>query len=707
MTSISHVVLGIAILHLITPLLALENSRHDARKKVLDWLAENPEFKLNDKLAMRDGSIVVEETIEADEVLMVIPESKILTVDDEEDEDPSLCLLFEYLDYEIGLGEESKFAPYIFQIQQEQASDLLLPSLWSSTAQRLIMVVSITSPNFDIVSLIDDYSECIYYAKEDEDIVDEDVAQEDIADRDITAPVAEKHQVKHPDDSKTENKALEISPEDKVDRLILALAIKHQIDQTYFVPLYDQLPHHHLTYNVKHSVRDDDAIEVVAIETIPVGDEVVRQTKSCLQNCSPLETTVAIDTLKKYGEVQPYPHLWKLGNDLSFIYNGNSPEPIEDTMRGKGKSVKWINPPTRESQLEIMDEELTRQRKAYRKEVLLSTDSVDPKEWEQIDRYCRSLMGALKDAIKEGYEYLDTLETLQGNGDSQSDDDSEDESQEPSDHITERDNSVDGSCIADDVANEQYQEAEGVIPGSSMERVQEEMLAMKDALHHDYFGYLQGEANDPWLVKGCGTSERCTMVHIAKSRGCNSYDFNARRNQTEWATMRSAYIATVGPRRASIKLSYGSGFRIPIKIAHSPGRGRGVFATTDIPKGTLVWTSDFTATFEEGFQFRKFLSVLPDDMVCDLLFWCYTMKDEGEHVIACDLDESSLFNHADHRFEYNIGEIPVTNEGREEQKRKTRDIDSAFSLRDIDAGEELITSYDEFHSFGFDEMGLA
>ncbi|KAL3939559.1 MAG: hypothetical protein SGBAC_005746 [Bacillariaceae sp.] len=687
MRKTSLVAVGVGILHLITSSAAAENRRHDARKKVLDWLAEDPDFTFSDKLAMRDGRIVVEKTIEAGEVLMVIPGSKILTMyyeeEEYEEEDPNFCFLYEALDYEIHLGEESKFAPYMQQIQSEQSEDVVLPSLWSNTAQRLLILVSITSPNFDIVSLIDDYSGCIYYLKEEED---------------VAASILQEHQAKYKDGDKTGNIAIEISPKERTDRLILALAIKHQIDRTYFVPLLDQLPHHHLTYNVKHNTYDDESIEVVALKTIYAGEEISRQSRTCLQECNPQETTVSIDILKKYGEVQPYPHFWKFGNDLSFIYNGNL----------QLKSLVWINPPTREFQLQVMEKELTRQRKAYKNEVLLSKDSIDPKEWEQIDRYCRSLMGALKDAIKQGYEYLETLATLERNDDS--DADSEDGSLGPSDQGAEKHNDVDATCSAEDVVGVHYQEEEVITPGSNKERIYEEMFGMEDAMKDAmkdsmHLGYLPGEAQDPWLVKGCGLSEKCSMAHIALSRGCKSYAFVALRNETEWATMRSAYIATVGPRKASIQLSYGSGFRVPIKVGHSPGRGRGVFATTDIPKGTLVWASVFTATFEEGYQFRMFLSVLPDDMVCDLLFWCYTFKDGRDHVIACDLDESSLFNHADHGFEYNVGEIKVA-EAQGEQKRKAGDVDSAFALRDIELGEELVTAYDEFHSFGFEEMGL-
>merc|ERR1711935_826390 len=104
--------------------------------------------------------------------------------------------------------------------------------------------------------------------------------------------------------------------------------------------------------------------------------------------------------------------------------------------------------------------------------------------------------------------------------------------------------------------------------------------------------------------------------------------------------MRTAYIAIMGLEEASIDLKYGSGIKVPFMVGHSPGRGRGVFATKDIPKGTLIWKSQFTASLDEGMQFRKFLSVLPDDMVCDLIMWCYTSDED----IECDLDEASLFN---------------------------------------------------------------
>lgn len=651
------VVVGLAIFNVITPVFASDSiQNHDARKKVLEWLSEDPEFHFNNKLSLSDGRIVAKETIEEDEVLMVIPATKILSTDDEGKVAP-LCLLYATLVNEIDLGADSEFAPYLQQTQQEQATDILLPSLWSNTAQRLLIIVSLTRPDYDIVSLIDDHSHCIGYASHQ---------GEDIR--------FEKHQSKFKDTFENLNQVLTLSPREKTDRLILALAIQHQIDQKYFVPLYDQIPHHHLIYNVQHTIQNDGSMQVVALRTVQAGQQLSRQTRACLQNCQTNEQTVAIDAFAKYGVVQPYPHFWKLGNGVSFLYNGSAAT----------KSVTWITPPNQTRQIQIMQQELQSQRHHYKKEVLLSKDNIDPREWEQIDRYCRSLMGALKDAIQQGKEYLKAL----GTG-----------SDEDADESCSIENSADPDEEEDDDDDDDDE-----FPASKRERMYEEMDWTKDLGKLSASKPPREEAGDPWLVKGCGTSERCTMVHIAISRGCASYEYSSRRNETEWATMRSAYIATVGPRRASIKLSYGSGFKVPIIIGHSPGRGRGVFSTGNISKGTLIWQSYFTATFSEGYHYRRFLSVLPNDLVCDLLSWCYTFLDEGEQTIACDLDEASLFNHADHSFEYNIGEI--ADEGKKDKNSKKEDVDSVFALRDIEAGEELVTTYDEFHSFGFDELGL-
>jgi hypothetical protein len=51
------------------------------------------------------------------------------------------------------------------------------------------------------------------------------------------------------------------------------------------------------------------------------------------------------------------------------------------------------------------------------------------------------------------------------------------------------------------------------------------------------------------------------------------------------------------PDDTTLNLTY---YGSAMKVGHSPGRGRGVFATEDIRKGNLVWRGETTAAFKSG-----------------------------------------------------------------------------------------------------------
>ena len=132
-------------------------------------------------------------------------------------------------------------------------------------------------------------------------------------------------------------------------------------------------------------------------------------------------------------------------------------------------------------------------------------------------------------------------------------------------------------------------------------------------------------AHDPWAINGC-QSDQCDIFRLNAVRGCKSHNYNTIHNETAWIQMRATYIATVGPRKSTIKGVHGSGMQVQYKVGHSPGRGRGIYATERIPKGTVVWKAEYTAAFSNGIQFRRFLASLPDVIACDLINWCYTSR---------------------------------------------------------------------------------
>jgi len=123
------------------------------------------------------------------------------------------------------------------------------------------------------------------------------------------------------------------------------------------------------------------------------------------------------------------------------------------------------------------------------------------------------------------------------------------------------------------------------------------------------------------------------------------------------------------------------------------GRGRGMYAIRDIPRGTKTWyfgigwmTNDGEWSTRESML--GFLERLPHDLQCDVLLWAYAVQPsrkkssgkKGERFVECNLDEASFFNH---------GERP-----------DLVNIEHNRASRDIEEGEELLMDYGSFIALG-------
>jgi len=205
-------------------------------------------------------------------------------------------------------------------------------------------------------------------------------------------------------------------------------------------------------------------------------------------------------------------------------------------------------------------------------------------------------------------------------------------------------------------------------------------------------------------------------------------------NQSTWMLLRGVYHGIVGNSHSSIyPLSHESGLRIPFNVSHASGKGRGVFATSFVKKGDLVWNSRQTAQFSAAAGYREFLVSISRGLACDVSQWAYVKdlntgydgelldqaKDEDAEVdlvISIDLDEGILINDGEHRFDQfesedemesysdvqNIGCMPEVAELSPGGCNK-----NLFALRDIMPGEELLCSYGDFaFGSGWKEFGL-
>ncbi|KAG7341504.1 SET methyltransferase domain containing protein [Nitzschia inconspicua] len=132
-------------------------------------------------------------------------------------------------------------------------------------------------------------------------------------------------------------------------------------------------------------------------------------------------------------------------------------------------------------------------------------------------------------------------------------------------------------------------------------------------------------------------------------------------------------------RKKNVKLSKHSegGMVVPFEVRDDPEKGRGLYATADIPKGTQVWTSSHFHHFKREQDFLAFLQYLPHNVQCDVILWTYPEADSTTEV-AIPFDEGVYMN-----------------DGGPGSSRNNVDSQTV-ALRDIKAGEELMQDYTEF-----------
>lgn len=571
--------------------------------KVASWLSGQPGFFVHPSLVRgSSGDFMVKEgtkEIQKSEVLMVIPSSAIISGD--RNDDP-ICNLFDALWKEFELKEESHYAPYIQRFVAHEMTPM--PSTWSFPGRRLLTMVTNGSPNDEIVSLIDKYMRCLEDDSNDSDDDDEEEEEEQGLESGVAKTkrrLLEEDSEDDSDDSSddeddkkaipepppliklpSDNRAMNLSEEEKLQKRTLEIILQQQIDQLYLVPFYDDISHHHYDYNVIHRVKNNGDIQVEASGSLKSGDVLTRRSPTCLKDCQG-QTADMLGALKLFGQVQRYPRVWEFPTGVSFVSLDS-------------ESIQWIRPPTEHWQLKYMEAEIARQENLLSTEIAKSQDTVRAFEFTQAVRYSHSVRLALTHAVEEGRKLLARSKQ---------------------------------QTSAISPSEQAYLDS---IPTASTVKTS-----------------FKTDEDSTEVTQDCNPMKDCSVLQIGVLRGCSDFQKtkpSGERSATEWHSMRTSYVNAVGPEKATIQATAGSGYRKAYKVKHSPGRGRGVFALEDIPKGSLIWTTEYTAWFEEGDAFRRFLEPLADDIVCDLLMWCYTIDfsssstsdDSGKKLIGCDLD---------------------------------------------------------------------
>ena len=189
----------------------------------------------------------------------------------------------------------------------------------------------------------------------------------------------------------------------------------------------------------------------------------------------------------------------------------------------------------------------------------------------------------------------------------------------------------------------------------------------------------------------------------------------------EWGPMYQAYHAIVPAEQATIPLHYqANAFVLPIDIQYSPDTGRGIVATTFIPKGTMVWRPRNAAEFTSKEQVRGFLEHIlahaQKEVACDAIRWLYSMKAsprEDDYVLCVDFDEGSMINRAETLGEVNVEAVFHKIDDNEEDRTVYGcQQGELYTTKDIHPGEELLMDYAEFAEgegfwvHGIDPTGL-
>jgi hypothetical protein len=219
-------------------------------------------------------------------------------------------------------------------------------------------------------------------------------------------------------------------------------------------------------------------------------------------------------------------------------------------------------------------------------------------------------------------------------------------------------------------------------------------------------------ADDPWLLSTNVNSHSgnyddfwaqldCDAVFAKDEQDKGRGRARPIHDQSTWVLLRGIYQGIVGPSYSSLDETRMSenGFEVKVKAEEIAGKGRGVVALEDIPKGTVVWDSYLTARFPSAVEYRRFLASLPRELACDVMIWAYAENysykdDENDDgfvvppflgtrtLIGVDLDEGSFMNTKDDSTPKNIENRYYT------------------AIRLIKAGEELIVDYADFEKAG-------
>jgi len=234
-----------------------------------------------------------------------------------------------------------------------------------------------------------------------------------------------------------------------------------------------------------------------------------------------------------------------------------------------------------------------------------------------------------------------------------------------------------------------------------------------------------------WI--GCGESSSWYADSEAYSRIPTEEDYSILFEAYRYA-MSKRPKAERTSRPAPVQQYTPNAFSVGVEVRSIPEIGRGIFATQDILKGTLISRPINALEFYTEESFRDFVVYAVSrgsKIICDVFLWMYAVKISPRGYCVCtDADHTSLYNSGDYDLE----------EWEEEEEEEEYECDAAdgsckwedeaqtrinvgelkteeisygcqeppvYALRDIQEGEELLMSYSDFSEpEGWSELGI-